>query len=59
MPIWNNKDQSMLSFKLLRCFVTLVKTKSFTQTADELHLTQPTISKMLQQLEDQLNVHSC
>lgn len=56
MPIWNNKDHPMLSFKLLRCFVTLVKTKSFTQTADELHLTQPTISKMLQQLEDQLNV---
>ncbi len=44
----------MLSLKSLQCFVTLVKTKSFTRTAEELYLTQPTISKILQQLEEQL-----
>ncbi|MFT4021395.1 MAG: LysR family transcriptional regulator [Acinetobacter sp.] len=46
----------MLSIKSLLCFVTLVKTKSFTKTAEQLFLTQPTISKMLQQLEDQLQI---
>ncbi|ENX13064.1 hypothetical protein F895_02792 [Acinetobacter sp. CIP 64.2] len=46
----------MLSFKSLQCFVTLVKTKSFTRTAEVLCLTQPTISKILQQLEQQLQV---
>ena len=48
---------SLLCFlKSLQCFVTLVKTKSFTRTAEELYLTQPTISKILQQLEEQLQV---
>lgn len=46
----------MLSFKSLQCFITLVKTKSFTRTAEQLYLTQPTISKILQQLEQQLQV---
>lgn len=56
MPKWNNIDFIMLSFKSLQCFVTLVKTQSFTRTAEQLCLTQPTISKILQQLEDQLQV---
>ncbi|EPF88118.1 LysR family transcriptional regulator [Acinetobacter gyllenbergii] len=46
----------MLSLKSLQCFVHLVKSKSFTRTAEALSLTQPTISKMLQQLEEQLQV---
>ncbi len=53
---WNNITFIMLSFKSLQCFVTLVKTKSFTRTAEQLYLTQPTISKILQQLEEQLQV---
>lgn len=56
MPKWNNFIFIMLSFKSLQCFVTLVKTKSFTRTAEQLYLTQPTISKILQQLEEQLQV---
>lgn len=56
MPKWNNITLIMLSFKSLQCFVTLVKTKSFTRTAEQLYLTQPTISKILQQLEEQLQV---
>ncbi|MCH7340203.1 LysR family transcriptional regulator [Acinetobacter higginsii] len=46
----------MLSLKSLQCFVSLVNSKSFTRTAEELSLTQPTISKILQQLEEQLQV---
>jgi len=56
MPKWNNFIFIMLSFKSLQCFITLVKTKSFTRTAEQLYLTQPTISKILQQLEEQLQV---
>jgi DNA-binding transcriptional LysR family regulator len=56
MPKWNNILFIMLSFKSLQCFVTLVKTQSFTRTAEQLYLTQPTISKILQQLEQQLQV---
>lgn len=56
MPKRNNITFIMLSFKSLQCFVTLVKTKSFTRTAEQLYLTQPTISKILQQLEEQLQV---
>lgn len=56
MPKWNNFKFVMLSLKSLQCFVSLVNSKSFTRTAEELSLTQPTISKMLQQLEEQLQV---
>lgn len=56
MQKWNNILFIMLSFKSLQCFVTLVKTQSFTRTAEQLYLTQPTISKILQQLEQQLQV---
>jgi DNA-binding transcriptional LysR family regulator len=56
MQKWNNILFMMLSFKSLQCFVTLVKTQSFTRTAEQLYLTQPTISKILQQLEQQLQV---
>lgn len=56
MPKWNNILFIMLSFKSLQCFVTLVKTQSFTRTAEQLYLTQPTITKILQQLEQQLQV---
>ncbi len=56
MHKWNNFRLTMLSLKSLQCFVHLVKSKSFTRTAEALSLTQPTISKMLQQLEEQLQV---
>ncbi|KAA8735114.1 LysR family transcriptional regulator [Acinetobacter qingfengensis] len=46
----------MLSLKLLQCFVTLVESKSFTKAAEKLNLTQPTISKNIQQLEHELKI---
>lgn len=45
-----------ISPKLLECFCTLVQTQSFTKTAEQLCITQPTVSKHLQQLEKQLGV---
>ncbi|QYJ75968.1 LysR substrate-binding domain-containing protein [Shewanella sp. FJAT-52076] len=41
-----------IPIKNLHCFVTLAETGSFTRAAEKLHLTQPTLSKMLQRLED-------
>lgn len=46
----------MLSLKALHCFVTLVECQSFSQCAERLNLSQPTISKQIQQLEDDLQV---
>ncbi len=40
----------------LRYFIEVVKQKSFTRAASNLHLTQPTISKMVKDLEDDLGV---
>ncbi|WP_372872153.1 LysR family transcriptional regulator [Shewanella sp.] len=41
-----------IPIKNLHCFVTLAETGSFTLAAGKLHLTQPTLSKMIQRLED-------
>lgn len=46
----------MISLKLLKCFATLVETKSFTRTAEQLYITQPTVSKNIYQLESELDV---
>jgi len=41
-----------MELRALRAFVTLAQTGSFTVTADKLHVTQPTVSKLLRQLEE-------
>ncbi|MCF1428527.1 MAG: LysR family transcriptional regulator [Shewanella sp.] len=43
-----------IPIKTLRCFVTLVETGNYTRAAEKLYLTQPTLSKMIQRLEEQL-----
>ena len=43
-----------MDFRALRVFVTLARTGSFTVTADKLHMTQSTVSKLLRQFEDKL-----
>ena len=40
----------------LRMFMLLARTLSFSRTAEELHLTQPTLSKLLRELEDGVGV---
>ena len=41
--------------RTLRYFVEVVKQQSFTRAAETLYVTQPTISKMLKQLEEELD----
>ena len=45
-----------MDIKSLQIFVTLVETQSFTVAAEQLNLTQPTISKAMRALEEQLGV---
>ena len=45
-----------MDIRALRYFVELVKCHSFTKAADALFVTQPTISKMVKQLEEELGM---
>lgn len=51
MPKWNNMD-----FKNLKVFVTIVQKQSFSHAAESLFVTQPTISKLIRQLEEEIGV---
>lgn len=42
-----------LNVRLLRSFVELARSRSFTKTAERLHMTQPTLSQQIQRLESQ------
>lgn len=44
-----------MDIRTLRYFVEVVRQQSFTRAAEKLFVTQPTISKMLKNLEDELN----
>ncbi|WP_079225663.1 LysR family transcriptional regulator [Citrobacter werkmanii] len=44
-----------MDIRTLRYFVAVVRQQSFTRAAEMLFVTQPTISKMLKNLEDELN----
>jgi LysR family transcriptional regulator, hydrogen peroxide-inducible genes activator len=43
-----------LDFQALEQFITLARTKNFTRAAEELHLSQPALSRAIQRLEEQV-----
>ncbi len=43
-----------IQIKSLHCFITLLEVGNYTRAAERLHLTQPTLTKMIQRLEDHL-----
>ncbi len=43
-----------MDLRALRYFIEVVRQKNFTRAAEILHVTQPTLSKMIRQLEDEL-----
>jgi hypothetical protein len=49
-------DSGRVELRHLRVFEAVARLKSFTQAADELTITQPALSRTIQQLEDALGV---
>jgi DNA-binding transcriptional LysR family regulator len=49
-------DSGRVELRHLRVFEAVARLKSFTQAADELSITQPALSRTIQQLEDALGV---
>ncbi|MCM1499719.1 MAG: LysR family transcriptional regulator [Clostridium sp.] len=45
-----------MEIRVLRYFLTVVREESITKAADVLHITQPTLSRQLSQLEDDIGV---
>ena len=45
-----------MDIRSLRYFVEVVEQNSFTRAAAKLHVTQPTVSKMIAQLEQSLDL---
>ncbi|MEJ6519813.1 MULTISPECIES: LysR family transcriptional regulator [Shewanella] len=43
-----------IPIKTLQCFLTLVETENFTRAAEKCFITQPTLSKIIQRLEESL-----
>jgi DNA-binding transcriptional LysR family regulator len=51
-----NKGGKALEIRVLRYFMAVVREESITKAADVLHITQPTLSRQLTQMEDELGV---
>ena len=45
-----------MEFRVLKYFLTVVREENITKPANILHITQPTLSRQLAQLEDDLGV---
>ena len=45
-----------MELRLLRYFLTVTKEQSFTKAAEQLHITQPTLSRQMAALEDELGI---
>lgn len=45
-----------MEIRVLRYFLTVVREESITRAAEVLHITQPTLSRQLSQMEDQMGV---
>ena len=55
MPNWNEITR-LMDIRALRYFVELVEQQSFTRASERLFVTQPTISKMVRNLEEELSL---
>ncbi|MGB2707521.1 MAG: LysR family transcriptional regulator, partial [Pseudoalteromonas nigrifaciens] len=47
-------DLRHISFRLLEVFMSVVKTRSLSETARQLYLTQPTVSLQIKRLQEEI-----
>ena len=45
-----------MELRILRYFLTVAKEQSFTKAAEQLHITQPTLSRQLAAFEEELGI---
>ncbi|MFR8392759.1 MAG: LysR family transcriptional regulator [Pilosibacter sp.] len=45
-----------MDLRILRYFLTVAKEQSFTKAAEQLHITQPTLSRQLAAFEEELGI---
>ncbi len=45
-----------MELRLLRYFLTVAKEQSFTKAAEQLHITQPTLSRQMAAFEEDLGI---
>ena len=45
-----------MEFRILKYFLTVVREENITRAAEVLHITQPTLSRQLSQLEEEVGV---
>ena len=45
-----------MELRILRYFLTVAKEQSFTKAAEQLHITQPTLSRQLAAFEEELDI---
>ncbi len=50
-----NKEESKMELRVLRYFLAVAQTESISKAAEQLHMTQPTLSRQLTELEQSLN----
>lgn len=50
------REGACMEIRVLRYFLTVVREEGITKAAEVLHITQPTLSRQLQQLEDEVGV---
>ena len=50
---YNNDEVSSVEIRVLQYFLTVARAKSISKAALELHITQPTLSRQIKELEDE------
>ena len=54
--VWNNAERgNTMEIRTLRYFLAVAREENMTRAAEQLHVTQPTLSKALKSLEDELD----
>ena len=51
-----NLEETLMEIRVLRYFLTVIREESITKASEVLHITQPTLSRQLAQMEEEIGV---